>query len=257
MEIDNETKEYIMKTSRIKSIKLVGIRPVVDLTVHKNHTFVTGSRIVVHNCVSTQPALRGFIEDFSNNCRFILTCNFKNKIIEPLHSRCTPVEFGSTNKKQLGGLCVIFLKRLEYILKTEKIEYDQKVLVELIRRYAPDWRRIINEVDRHSRGGVLKTTAVSDEGFDKSIRELIGYLGAKDFKSMRTWCAEHAQLDGVSAFRSIYDSLSKYAEPKSIPSAILVIADYMYKSSFMADKEINMVACMTELMSEIQWKKKS
>ena len=229
----------------------------MDLTVHKNHTFVTGDRIVVHNCASTQPALRGFIEDFSNNCRFILTCNFKNKIIEPLHSRCTPVDFGSINKKQLASLCGLFLKRLEFILKTEKIEYKQAVLIELIKRHAPDWRRIINECDRHSRGGVLTTSAISDEGFNKSIVELIGYLGSKDFKSMRNWCAEHAQLDGVSAFRSIYDNVSRYAEPKTIPSAILILADYMYKSSFMADKEINMVACMTELMSEVQWKRKS
>ena len=204
------------------------------------------------NASSTQPALRGFIEEFSNNCRFILTCNFKNKLIEPLHSRCAVIEFNTT-KKQLAQLAGQFMKRLQFILKNENVTYKEQVIAELIIQYAPDWRRVINECQRHSAGGELTTTALIGMS-DDSMKEIVGYLKTKDFKSMRGWVANNTSLDGTVMFRKIYDSLSDIATPDTIPSAVLILADYSYKSAFVADKELNLVACMTELMSAVNFK---
>jgi DNA polymerase III delta prime subunit len=203
------------------------------------------------NPQSTMPALRGFIEEFSNNCRFILTCNFKNKIIEPLHSRCSVIEFNTT-KKSLASLAGDFMKRLMYILKTEGIKYHEQTLAELIIRYAPDWRRVINECQRYSTSGEIPTAILIGMS-DQSIAELARHLKSKDFKSMRSWVVNNSTLDSAVVFRKLYDSLYDVVAPSSIPSAVLILADYSYKSGFMADKELNMVACMTELMGNIEW----
>jgi DNA polymerase III delta prime subunit len=200
---------------------------------------------------STQPALRGFIEEFSNNCRFILTCNFKNRIIEPLHSRCSVVEF-NTNKKQLAGLAGEFMKRLTWILNTESINYQDKTVADLIIRYAPDWRRVINECQRYSSTGELPTAVLVGTS-DESIAELVRYLKTKDFKAMRSWVVNNSTMDSSVIFRRLYDGLYEYAKPSSIPGIVLILADYGYKSGFMADKELNMVACMTELMGNGEW----
>ena len=205
------------------------------------------------NAQSTQPALRGFIEEFSNNCRFILACNFKNRLIEPLHSRCAVVEF-NTNKKQLAGLASKFMGRLKDILDKEGITYNEKVIAELIIRHAPDWRRVIGECQRYSTTGEIPA-AILIGNSDQSIAEVITHLKAKDFKSMRAWVANNATLDSSSIFRKVYDVLSDYAEPAGVPSAVLVLADYQYKAAFVADKELNMVACLTELMANVAWKK--
>lgn len=203
------------------------------------------------NPQSTMPALRGFIEEFSNNCRFILTCNFKNKIIEPLHSRCSVIEFNTT-KKSLASLAADFMKRLMYILKTEGVKYHEQTLAELIIRYAPDWRRVINECQRYSTSGEIPTAILIGMS-DQSIAELARHLKSKDFKSMRSWVVNNSTLDSAVVFRKLYDSLYDVVAPSSIPSAVLILADYSYKSGFMADKELNMVACMTELMGNIEW----
>ncbi len=203
------------------------------------------------NPQSTMPALRGFIEEFSNNCRFILTCNFKNKIIEPLHSRCSVIEFNTT-KKSLASLAGDFMKRLMYILKTEGVKYHEQTLAELIIRYAPDWRRVINECQRYSTSGEIPTAILIGMS-DQSIAELARHLKSKDFKSMRSWVVNNSTLDSAVVFRKLYDSLYDVVAPSSIPSAVLILADYSYKSGFMADKELNMVACMTELMGNIEW----
>lgn len=203
------------------------------------------------NPQSTMPALRGFIEEFSNNCRFILTCNFKNKIIEPLHSRCSVIEFNTT-KKSLATLAGDFMKRLMFILDTEGVKYHEKTLAELIIRYAPDWRRVINECQRYSTSGEIPTAILVGMS-DQSIAELARHLKAKDFKSMRSWVVNNSTLDSAVVFRKLYDSLYDTVAPASIPSAVLILADYSYKSGFMADKELNMVACMTELMGNIEW----
>jgi DNA polymerase III delta prime subunit len=203
------------------------------------------------NPQSTMPALRGFIEEFSNNCRFILTCNFKNKIIEPLHSRCSVIEFNTT-KKSLASLAGDFMKRLIFILKTEGIKYHEQTLAELIIRYAPDWRRVLNECQRYSTSGEIPTAIVVGMS-DQSIAELARYLKSKDFKSMRSWVVNNSTLDSAVVFRKLYDSLYDVVAPSSIPSAVLILADYSYKAGFMADKELNMVACMTELLVNIEW----
>jgi DNA polymerase III delta prime subunit len=203
------------------------------------------------NPQSTMPALRGFIEEFSNNCRFILTCNFKNKIIEPLHSRCSVIEFNTT-KKSLASLAGDFMKRLIFILKTEGIKYHEQTLAELIIRYAPDWRRVLNECQRYSTSGEIPTAILVGMS-DQSIAELARYLKGKDFKSMRSWVVNNSTLDSAVVFRKLYDSLYDVVAPSSIPSAVLILADYSYKAGFMSDKELNMVACMTELMGNIEW----
>mgnify|MGYP000674852469 CR=1 FL=1 len=203
------------------------------------------------NPQSTMPALRGFIEEFSNNCRFILTCNFKNKIIEPLHSRCSVIEFNTT-KKTLATLAGDFMKRLMFILDTEGVKYHEKTLAELIIRYAPDWRRVLNECQRYSTSGEIPTAILVGMS-DQSIAELARHLKGKDFKSMRSWVVNNSTLDSAVVFRKLYDSLYDTVAPASIPSAVLILADYSYKAGFMADKELNMVACMTELMGNLEW----
>tara|TARA_E500000318_G_scaffold85616_1_gene81692 strand:- start:163 stop:1101 length:939 start_codon:yes stop_codon:yes gene_type:complete len=204
------------------------------------------------NAQSFQPALRGFIEEFANNCRFILTCNFKNRIIEPLHSRCGVYEF-NTNKKTLAELSMQFMKRLITILDNESVEYDKKVLAELIMRFAPDWRRVITECQRYSLSGRIDTGILSILS-NNSVNDLIGYLKSKDFKKMRSWVSNNIDTDTSGIFRSIYDSMTDTIQPNSIPRAVLILADYQYKNAFVADHELNVVACLTELMAEVEWK---
>jgi len=205
------------------------------------------------NPQSTMPALRGFIEEFSNNCRFILTCNFKNRIIEPLHSRCSVIEF-NTPKKVLAALAGDFLKRLKFILKTENVTAHDQTLAELIIRHAPDWRRVLNECQKHSASGEIPSAILVGLS-DQSIAELANTLRLKDFKAMRAWVVNNSSLDSSVVFRKIYDSIYDVVSQASIPNAVLILADYSYKAAFVADKEINMVACMTELMGSVEWKK--
>jgi len=203
------------------------------------------------NPQSTQPALRGFIEEFSNNCRFILTCNFKNRIIEPLHSRCGVYDF-NTSKKAMASLASQFMKRLKVILETESVEYNDPDVGEIILKHAPDWRRVLNEVQRRSIGGVLSAGSSSSSGMDE-ISTLIKLLKDKDFKKMRIWVANNMDTDSSAIFRGIYDKMSATVKPTSLPAVVLILADYQYKNAFVADAEINTVACLTELMSNVEW----
>ena len=204
------------------------------------------------NAQSTQPALRGFIEEFSSNCRFILTCNFKNRIIEPLHSRCAVIEFNTT-KKQLAELAAQFMKRLQHILKSEEVDFNNKIVAELIMRYAPDWRRVINECQRYSSSGEI-TSDILIGLSDQNIAALVHHLKDKDFKSMRSWVTNNTDINSSVIFRRIYDTLYDFAQPHSIPAIILILADYQYKAAFVADKELNTVACLTEIMASSEWK---
>ena len=204
------------------------------------------------NPQSTQPALRGFIEEFSNNCRFILTCNFKNRIIEPLHSRCAVIEF-NTSKNQLADLCSQFHKRLVQILKGEKVTYDTKVLAELIVKFAPDWRRVINECQRYSVSGSIDSGLLASLT-DLNVDVLMKALKEKDFKTMRGWVVNNLDLEPTAIFRKVYDSMTDYAKPQSVPQIVLILAEYQYKDAFVADHELNLVACMTELMASAEWK---
>ncbi len=200
------------------------------------------------NAQSMQPALRGFIEEFANNCRFILTCNFKNRIIEPIHSRCTSINFQFT-KKDSATMCAQFLKRVSYILEEEGISSDKNVLAKLIFRYSPDFRRVINELQRYSVAGDIDVGILADIENIK-IKDLVTAMKSKNFGEVRKWVVDNLDNDQTQIFRKIYDSLSDTLEPQSIPSAILIIAEYQYKSAFAADQEVNMVACLVEIMME-------
>jgi DNA polymerase III delta prime subunit len=200
------------------------------------------------NPQSTQPALRGFIEEFANNCRFILTCNFKNRIIEPLHSRCGVYEF-NTSKKDMIALCEQFMSRAEYILDQEKVENIVKPdLADMIMKYAPDWRRVLNEMQRASVGGTF-TSVKKIDNFD----DLFTHLKGKDFKKMRSWVVNNIDTDASAIFRSIYDRMYDKLNPQSIPQLVLILADYQYKNAFVADHELNVVACMTEIMANVDF----
>lgn len=204
------------------------------------------------NPQSTQPALRGFIEEFSKNCRFILTCNFKNRIIEPLHSRCSVYEFAIPNSEK-PLMAAGFFKRLQNILSAESIEYEPKVLASLIERYFPDWRRVLNECQRYSISGKIDAGILVNLS-DVNIQTLMTALKDKDFKTMRKWVVDNIDVEPRVVFRRIYDTMLDYASPQSIPQIVLILADYQYKDSFVVDHEINVVACMTELMASVEWK---
>ena len=200
------------------------------------------------NPQSTQPALRGFIEEFSNNCRFILTCNFKNRIIEPLHSRCSVYEF-NTNKKSLVELSGQFYKRFVYILDQEGVTYNQQAVVNLVMKFAPDWRRVLNEGQRNAISGstIDQTSTVMDNNIDN----LMSALKEKNFKAMRKWVVENMDMDTAAIFRGIYDSMYQHIQSASIPQLVIILADYQYKDAFVADHELNMVACLTEIMANV------
>jgi len=204
------------------------------------------------NPQSTQPALRGFIEEFSDNCRFILTCNFKNRIIEPLHSRCGVYEF-NTDKKEMQKLCADFFVRLIHILESEGVAFNKDLIAQLIMKHAPDWRRVINECQRYSIGGQLET-AVLNNDVSENYGALFKALKNKDFKKMRSWVAQNVDLDVSAIFRHIYDNMYTKVESGSIPQLVLILADYQYKNAFVADHELNIVACMTEIMANVEFK---
>jgi DNA polymerase III delta prime subunit len=199
-----------------------------------------------------QPALRGFIEEFSANCRFIMTCNFKNRIIEPLHSRCSTVEFkiGKKDKKPLAGQ---FWKRVKTILDTEGVKSTDKVTQQVVVKYFPDWRRVLNELQRYSVGGVIDEGMLSNVG-EANINNLVSALREKNFTEIRGWVAQNLDNDPTTLYRKIYDGLYTNMESGSIAQAVITIADYSYKSAFVADQEINLVACLTELMVDCEWK---
>jgi len=204
------------------------------------------------NPQSTQPALRGFIEEFSANCRFILTCNFKNRIIEPLHSRCSVVEFAMPKSEKVT-LANQFLSRVEQILASENINSDSAVLAELIMKHFPDFRRSINELQRYSNHGVIDSGILINVS-DIAVDTLMSALKLKDFKKMRQWVADNIDIEPASMFRKLYDNMNEHVEPTSIPQMVLILADYQYKNSFVADHELNMVACCTEIMAGVKFK---
>jgi len=200
---------------------------------------------------STQPALRNFMEEFSKNCGFIMTCNFKNRIIEPLQSRCSVIDF-NIDKKIGQILAAKFMKRVEGILKAESIQFDQKVIAELIMKFFPDWRRVLNELQRYSATGKIDTGILSNLS-DENFKNLISYLKTKNFTEMRKWVATNLDNEPVVLFRRIYDHSNTVMKKGSVPQLVLTIADYQYKSAFVADQEVNMVACLTQLMAECEW----
>ena len=199
-----------------------------------------------------QLLLRAFCEEFHGNCRFIFTCNYKNKIIDPLHSRCAVVEF-SIRGKERQELAAQFFKRLQTILDQESVGYESKVLVELINKHFPDWRRVLNECQRYSSGGQIDTGILAHFS-DVKVNDLIKKLKEKDFPEVRKWLVSNLDNDTSVLLRRIYDALYDALSNSSIPAAVLVLAKYQYQSAFVADQEINMLACLTEIMVECEFK---
>ena len=199
-----------------------------------------------------QLLLRAFTEEFSGNCRFILTCNFKNKIIEPLHSRCACIDF-STNSKDRPKLASQFFNRLGTILETESIEADPKVLAELINKHFPDWRRVLNECQRYSSSGQIDAGIIATFS-DVKVNDLVKKLKDKDFPEVRKWVVNNLDNDTSVLLRRIYDACYDSLVPNTIPSAVLILAKYQYQMAFVADQEINMLACLTEIMCECEFK---
>lgn len=204
------------------------------------------------NANSTQPALRGFIEEFSNNCRFILTCNFKNRIIEPLHSRCSVVEFKIDNKEK-PKIAAAFYRRVIDILSFENVQADGKVVAELITKHFPDNRRILNELQRYSVSGKIDAGLLVNLG-EESYNDLIKNLKSKNFTEVRKWIGQNSDVDTTEVFRRLYDKAVDIVEQGSIPQLVLILADYQYKAAFVADKEINIMAALTEIMAQLKFK---
>ena len=232
--------------------KIKNFASTISMTQDANHKVVIIDEADYMNPDSVQPALRNFIETFYKNCRFIFTCNYKNKIIPALHSRCTVIDFKIVNGQRVKT-ATAFLERLSNILKEENIEFDKKVLAELIQKYYPDFRRTINELQRYSVRGKIDS-GILFSLTEANSKELINQLKSKDFNGMRKWVVSNLDKEPASLFRSLYDQLYESLEKNSIPQAILIIAGYQYKSSFVADQEINMVACLTEIMAGCKFK---
>jgi DNA polymerase III delta prime subunit len=199
---------------------------------------------------STQPALRNAIEEFAGNCSFIFTCNFKNRIIDPLHSRCAVIDFGMKNGEK-EKMASQFFKRTQEILQSEKIEFDKAVVAELVKKHFPDFRRVVNELQRYSKFGEINQGILAQITSTK-ISDIVKHIAAKDFGSIRKWAATE-DIDPTTVFRMIYDNMYDILKPNSIPKAVCILADYQYKNAFVADPEINMVACLTELMVECEF----
>ena len=199
---------------------------------------------------STQPALRGFIEEFSNNCRFIFTCNFKNRIIPPLHSRCAVIEF-KIPKGEKPKLAAEFFKRITSILSDKEVVADNKVVAKVIEKYFPDFRRTLNELQRYSQSGSIDEGILSFVG-DTNMKDLVEAMQEKDWKKMRTWVINNLDNDPVTLFRKIYDTFVPLTQ--QVPQLVLTIADYQYKAAFVSDQEINLVACLTEIMASTEIK---
>ena len=199
-----------------------------------------------------QLLLRAFIEEFAGNCRFIFTCNYKNKILEPLHSRCSVVEFGIKGKDR-QSIAAQFFKRIQQILDAEGVEYDNKVLVELINKHFPDWRRVLNECQRYAVSGKIDSGILASFS-DVAVNELVKNLKDKNFPEVRKWIVGNLDNDTTVLLRRIYDACYETLVPGSIPAAVLVLAKYQYQGAFVADQEINMLACLTELMVECEFK---
>jgi len=201
---------------------------------------------------STQPALRAFIEEFSNNCRFIFTCNYKNRIIEPLHSRCSVIDFKIENSEK-QEIAAAFFKRTINILTKENIVADQKVVAELVTKHFPDWRRVLNELQRYSVSGKIDAGILVNMTED-SFKDLLKNMKDKNFTEVRKWVAKNGDSETINIFRQLYDAASVHLEPASIPQLVLILADYQYKAAFVADHELNLMAALTEVMSSCKMK---
>jgi len=204
------------------------------------------------NANSTQPALRNFMEEFSRNCGFILTCNFKNRIIDPLHSRCSVVDF-KLSKSASAKLAAQFFKRVEKILSNENVEYDRAVVAEVITKFFPDWRRVLNELQRYASTGKIDSGILGNIK-DLEINSVYKLLKEKDFTSLRKWVAENVDIEQTEVFRRLYESADQYMTANSVPQLVLILSKYQYQAAFVADPEINIISCFTEILINCEFK---
>ena len=230
----------------------------VKITNYASSVSLSGGRKVIIideadylNPQSTQPALRGAIEEFSKNCSFIFTCNYKNKIIDPIHSRCSVIDFKINGSK--AKMASDFFKRVEWILTQEHVTYDKEVVAAVITKHFPDNRRVLNELQRYGAGGVIDKGILANVS-EISLATLIKTIKEKDFTSMRKWVTQNLDNDPSLIYRKIYDGLYENLKPDAIPQAVLILARYQYQAAFVADQEINLVACLTEFMVELEFK---
>jgi DNA polymerase III delta prime subunit len=216
-----------------------------------NRKFVILDEADYLNPQSTQPALRGFMEEFHKNCGFILTCNFKNRIIDPLHSRCSVVEFRipASEKQKLAGQ---FFKRVTTILTDEKIQFEPRAVAGVLEKHFPDWRRVLNELQRYSASGMIDAGVLVNLS-ETNMNDLVNFIKQKDFKEIRKWVANNLDNDPSRMYRKIYDTIYEKIQPSTVGHLVLATADYSYKSAFVADQEINMLAYMIEVMSQVEF----
>lgn len=200
-----------------------------------------------------QAGLRGAIEEFSINCTFIFTCNFKARLIEAIHSRCSVIDF-ALHGEERSRMALDFYNRLSEILRLENVQYDKAALIEIIKKFFPDYRRTLNEIQRFSRNGSIDAGVIAQISLVKSIEDLVKHLKDKNFSEMRKWVVLNSDIDVVRLFRKVYDCLYDYMKPETIPQAVIILAKYQYQSAFVADQEINFVACLTELMVDCEFK---
>ena len=243
----NGSEESGIETLRVK---IKGFASTISLTEAKKVVIIDEADYLQAN--STQPALRGFIEEFANNCRFIFTCNFKHKLLEAIHSRCAVIEF-KIDKKEQQEIAATFFKRATQILTQEGIDFDSKVVAELVMKHFPDYRRILNELQRYSVSGKIDSGILVNMS-DQTYKELFKALKEKNYTETRKWVAASSDGDSTTLFRTLYDQSNNMLEAGSIPQLVLILADYQYKAAFVADNELNIMAALTEVMSQCKFK---
>jgi len=222
------------------------------VSLHGGRKYIILDEADYLNPQSTQPALRGFMEEFHKNCGFVFTCNYKNRLIPPLHSRCSVVDFSIPNSEK-PTLAAEFFDRTIAILEDQNIKYDKRVVAEVINKYFPDWRRVLNELQRYSVSGTIDAGILVDIA-EVNIKELMHSMKNKEFTNVRKWVVDNLDNDSVRLFRRIYDSLYEFVDGSSIPHVVVILGEYQYKSAFVADQEINLMACFTEIMARAKFK---
>ena len=222
------------------------------VSLHGGRKYIILDEADYLNPQSTQPALRGFMEEFHKNCGFILTCNYKNRLIPALHSRCGVVEFTIPNSEK-PKLASQFFKRVEIILQEKNVKYDKRVVAEVINKHFPDWRRVLNELQRYSVSGTIDAGILVNIS-EVNIKELMLSMKNKEFTNVRRWVVDNLDNDPVRLLKSIYDNMYEYVDGPSIPHVVVILGEYQYKSAFVADQEINMLACLTEVMARAKFK---
>ena len=222
------------------------------VSLHGGRKYIILDEADYLNPQSTQPGLRGFMEEFHKNCGFILTCNYKNRLIPPLHSRCSVVDFSIPNSEK-PKLAKEFMERVVTILKDQNVEHDKRVVAEVINKYFPDWRRVLNELQRYSVSGAIDAGMLVDIA-EVNIKELMHSMKNKEFTNVRKWVVNNLDNDPVRLFRRIYDNLYEFVDGSSIPHVVVVLGEYQYKAAFVADQEINLMACFTEIMARAKFK---